>query len=294
MKKVSVIIPNWNGEKLLEKNLPRVLKALPAGTEVIIIDNGSVDRSVNYLERIGFSPSGKGKLVLVKNKKNLGFAYACGQGVKLAQGEIVVLLNTDVIPKKGFLTSVMKLFADKKVFAVSFNERQFGWSKLWWRGGFIHHGVGGRGKRPHPSAWASGGSAAFRKSYWRKLNGFDLLYEPFYWEDFDLGFRAWANGWKVLWDPQAVVEHKHEASTSKVSQGYVSMIKERNQLLFIWKNITNPWWRLTHFFGLIFRVLMGPNYIKVIWAAIGQYRRHGRPKFVGQVFTDQQVVSLLR
>ena len=48
--KISIVIPNWNGKKLLEKNLPLVFKALPKKAEIIIIDNGSIDGSVEEIK----------------------------------------------------------------------------------------------------------------------------------------------------------------------------------------------------------------------------------------------------
>jgi len=299
---ISVVIPNWNGEKLLRKNLPKILAALPRNTEVIIVDDGSTDGSKKYLRNIGYRHIGYRKnkntskflIRVIFNDRNRGFIYSCNRGVKEAKGEFVVLLNNDVVPHKGFLEAALKRFDDAKVFAVSFCEQEYGWAKIWWRGGFIHHGVGGRGKRSHISAWASGGSAIYRKSIWQELGGFDNLYHPFYWEDFDLGYRAWKVGYKIIWDPKAIVEHRHESTISKLNKNYVSLVKERNQLLFIWKNIDDFWLKLSHPFGLLLRVLTGPNYLKVIWAAWRQYRRFGKPKGNEKVRSDREILKLFK
>ena len=287
-KKVSVIIPNWNGEKLLRKNLPQVLKALPKNSEVIVVDDGSTDGSKEYLKTTTKN------LKVIFNDRNLGFSKVCNQAAKSAKGEFLVLLNNDVIPEKGFLKPALNHFNDPDVFAVSFNEPQFGWAKIWWRGGFIHHGTGGRGKKSHICAWASGGSAVFRKSMWRELGGLDKLYEPFYWEDFDLGYRAWRRGWKIIWEPGSIVYHRHESTISKFSRDYVNLIRERNQLLFIWKNIDDFWLRLSHPFGLALRALTAPNYIKVIWSACKQYRRFNKPEEKNRVRADKEILGLFK
>jgi len=290
--RVSVVIPVWNGEKLLKKNLPLVFEALPENTEVIIIDDGSQDGSKKYLEKLK-SPK-KIILRILFNQKNKGFVYTVNQGAKEARGEFVLLLNTDVVPQKDFLKPALKLFEDKEVFAVSLAEQDYGWAKIWWRGGFIHIGDGGKSKSPHACAWASGGTGIFRKEMWQKLGGFDPLYSPYYWEDFDLGFRAWKQGWKIIWEPRAKVLHEHESSTSKINREYVNLIKERNQLLFIWKNISNPWWRFSNLLGMILRVFLGPNYLKVIFAAKKQYRRCAKPTAFTGKLTDKEVVGLFK
>jgi len=287
--KISVVIPNWNGEKLVKKNLPEVIAVLPKDTEVIVVDDGSTDSSVNLLKKL--QPKLGFKLVV--NGRNLGFLKTCNKAAKLVKGDLLMLLNTDVIPQRGFLEPVLDHFKDEKVFAVSFNESKYGWAKIWWRGGFIHIGDGGQNKKPHITAWGSGGSAVFRKSIWKKLGGFDPIYHPFYWEDFDIGFRAWTNGYKIIWEPKALVEHKHEASTSKLNPLYVNLIKERNQLLFIWKNISNPLWRFSNIFGIGLRIFMGPNYIKVVIAALKQYRQFGKPK-TEKIISAREVVSFFK
>ncbi|MGB9911231.1 MAG: glycosyltransferase family 2 protein [Microgenomates group bacterium] len=251
--KFSIVIPNWNGEKLLRENLSYVLKA--NSDEIIIVDDGSTDNSLKIIENLKIK-----KLKIIKNEKNLGFVYSVNRGVKEARGEIVILLNNDVIPEKDFLKPLEEDFADSKVFAVSLGEPQWSWVRGIWQKGFIEHQPGGKTQKPHISFWASGGSGAFRKDIWEKLGGMDNLYHPFYWEDVDLSYRAWKRGYKVIWDPRSVVYHKHEGTISRFSKKYVSLIAERNRLLFIWKNITSPKMIFEHKFWLGMKLLTKPGY----------------------------------
>ena len=323
------------GRQILNSKSSNYKQKLSLEIEIIVIDNGSTDGSKEYLkklkklaarnweisspatheissdlrqseinfrkrQRANFRQSPISQFPNFKvifNNRNRGFIYSCNRGVKEAKGEFVVLLNSDVVPKKGFLEATLPHFRDPEVFAVSFNEQQFGWAKIWWRGGFIHHGVGGRPNKPHITAWASGGSAVFRKSIWEKLGGFDPLYHPFYWEDFDLGYRAWKAGYKIVWEPKAVVEHRHESTISRLDRQYVEIIKERNQLLFIWKNITNRWWRISNILGVMLRILLGPNYLKVVWSAWRRYRRFAQTKsskVEQEKLSDKEVVGLFK
>jgi len=261
MKKFSVIIPNWNGKNLLKKNLSAVLATKPF--EVIVVDDGSPDDSINFLEE-NYS-----QVKIIRHQRNLGFAAACNSGVKGAAGEIVVLLNLDVIPEKDVLEKILPDFEDPKVFAVSFNEPSWSWARIIWRNGFIEHEPGPKTQKTHISAWASGGSAAFRKSIWEKLGGFDELYKPFYWEDVDLGYRAWKRGYKILWEPKAMAYHKHEAIIGKhFPKKYIDSVSERNRLLFIWKNITDFSLTKEHKFYLLRRLIRQFGYFRIFGGAL--------------------------
>jgi GT2 family glycosyltransferase len=263
----SIVIPTWNGRRLLEKNLDSVL--VTGADEVVVVENGSSDGSLEYLQerRKRFK-----SLKVVSLAKNLGFGRGCNLGVEKTRGEIVVLLNNDVVPEGNFLEPLKKDFADPQVFAVSCCEPQWSWAKVEWRDGFLRHSVGQKTAKTHDSFWASGGSAAFRKSIWAELGGFDPLYAPFYWEDVDLCYRARKRGYKILWEPKSVVYHQHEGTIGvKFSKSYVDLIKQRNELLFIWKNITNKKRFAEHKQALWRRMVEHPGYIKVVLAALKKF-----------------------
>lgn len=257
--KISIIIPNWNGKNLLEKNLPAVLETKP--DEIIVADDDSSDGSVEFLAE-------KYPQIKIIKHQRMGFAENCNLGVKASSSDIIILLNNDVVPENNFLEPLKKDFLDQKVFAVSFNEPQWSWARIYWQNGFLEHESGNKTLATHISGWASGGSAAFRKAIWEKLGGFDEVYKPFYWEDIDLSYRAWKRGYKILWEPESVVHHKHEGTIgSHFSKDYIQCISSRNQLLFIWKNITDPQMLLSHKWGLIKR-LLNPGYWKPFLSAL--------------------------
>lgn len=258
-KTISVVIPNWRGRELLEKNLPSVLAAKP--DEIIVIDDASPDDSNQFLKK------NYPQVRLIKHQENRGFAAGCNSGAKTAKGEIVVLLNLDVVPEEDVLQKVLPDFEDEKVFAVSFNEPQWSWARILWQKGTVEHEPGPKTSKTHLSAWASGGSAAFRKSIWEELGGFDEIYNPFYWEDIDLSYRAWKRGYQVLWEPKAIVHHQHEAIIGKhFSKKDISFISERNRLLFIWKNIIDWKMIIEHKFYLL-PWLIRPGHLKSLMAA---------------------------
>jgi GT2 family glycosyltransferase len=94
------------------------------------------------------------------------------------------------------------------------------------------------------------------------------LLSPFYWEDIDLCYRAAKRGYSILWEPNSLVVHKHESTISKLSKNYVARVRERNQLLFVWKNITSPNLTKRHVGGIFKRLATHPGYIRVVLMAL--------------------------
>ncbi len=271
---ISIVIPNWNGRNLLEKNLPKILEAKQNSKnkikEIIIVDDGSTDSSVDYLKT-----NFKKKIKLIVHKTNRGFAPAINTGVRASTEELVCLLNTDVIPEKDFLEKVVLDFKDQKVFAVSLHEKGFGPATGNFTNGFFeHHGIKEQSKLTQ-SLWASGGSACFRRNLFLSLKSLDeTLFSPFYWEDVDISYRAQKRGYKILWEPKANVIHKHESviNTNNFKVRKLNLIKQRNYLIFIWKNITSNALFKKHKTALFARIKKHPGYIKIVFLALLRFR----------------------
>lgn len=266
---VSVIIPNINGEKLLEKNLPEVIKASKNPDnkiyEIIIVDDGSSDGSVKLLTK-NFP-----EVKVIKHKINRGFSAAVNTGARMAKGNLILLLNNDVVPSSDFLAPALKHFDDEKVFAVSLHEKGYSYARGSFSAGYIQLAMGEESKSVHPSFYVSGGSGIFRRSMWMELGGMDeKLLSPFYWEDIDLGYRAEKKGYVNLWEPESHVVHNHESTIGKFSKSYVQRIRERNQLLVIWKNIHSPALIRNHIVGVIRRTFRHPGYIRIVLMSLSK------------------------
>lgn len=271
MKTASIIIPNWNGRDLLEKNLPYILGAKSnlknKILEIIVVDDKSTDDSVTFLQK-NFA----NRIKLIKHTKNRGFSSAVNTGVRSAKGELIVLLNSDVKPEKNFLESVYPLFKDSDVFAVSMREPGYSYARGHFKDGYIVHSPARDSKKVEETFWVSGGSGVYRRNIWIALGGMDeKVLSPLYWEDVDLGYRALKRGYKLLWNPNSVVHHTHESTVKKLSKKYVQRIQERNHLLFIWKNLTSKNLFRKHLVGLLQRVMKGPGYIVIIFMALGRF-----------------------
>lgn len=224
--------------------------ASSGNAEIIVVDDCSTDNSIEILKEFPVS--------VICNEKNLGFSSTVNKGVKEADGEIVVLLNTDVAPENNFLEPLIAHFDDPKIFAVGCMDKSIEGSKVVLRGrglgkwerGFLVHRRGEVDKTN--TLWVNGGSGAFRKSIWEKLGGFNTLYAPFYWEDIDLSYRALKMGFSIIFEPRSIVVHEHERGSikKKYSPLQIKITAYKNQILFVWENVTDYSLLVAHLFWL--------------------------------------------
>ncbi len=277
---ISIVIPNYNGVLLLKKNLKKVLdelnnytKIAKSNAELIITDDYSSDNSVEFLH--GFSQENKKSSIEIKiltNSRNLGFSSNVDRAVEYANGEIIILLNTDVVPEKHFLFPLLTHFDNEKVFAVGCMDKSIengetvlrGRGVGKWEKGFLLHSRGDIQK--NDSLWVSGGSGAFRRTTWELLKGLDTLYDPFYWEDIDLSYRALKAGFQVIFEKESTVIHEHEKGSikKKYTPYQVKKIAYRNQFIFVWKNITDTNLLISHFIWLPYHMITA--FMRKDWA----------------------------
>lgn len=257
--KISFVIPNYNGASLLKENIPFVYKAgkyyekkKQVPFEIVITDDASIDESEAVVTSFSFPVS------YVKHEKNAGFSTNVNRGVHHASGDIVVLLNSDVRPEEAFLEPLLKHFSDDTLFAVGCLDESVEQGKIKKRGrglgsfrkGFLIHRAGD--VNTHATLWVSGGSSAFRKAYFEKLGGFYPIYNPFYWEDIDLSYRAVKAGYTIRFEPESIVRHEHDLGAIKKQfvKSKINAVAYRNQFLFVWLNITAKVYVIQHIMWL--------------------------------------------
>lgn len=253
---VSVVIPHYSRVDLLKQHLLQVVKVC-AGAEFILVDDASQDESVAYVR--DHFPTVR----VIENEQNLRFGESCNKGVAAARGEIVLLLNNDVEPLPGLLEALLPHFADRSVFAVGMAEKTDVASNTvsgkacgtFVRGLLMHSRC--LKQTAGETLWASGGSGAFRKSYWEALGGFDPLFKPAYDEDRDLCYRAMKRGYRCVFEPKALVIHEHETTNAdSFGRRRIAIMGFRNQLLFTWKNTTDPAFLLQHIVWLGYHLVV--------------------------------------
>lgn len=264
--KVSIVIPNWNGVGKIEKNFPAVLKVRGVD-EVIVVDDASNDSSVELIKK-KFP-----QIKLIVNPKNIGFAAAVNRGVKQASGDLVFLLNNDAFPGENCLIKVLDHFKDPQVFSVGLSTGG-SWNWGYFKDGFFWHNQApasqGETLQVHQTLWVSGGSGVFRKNIWEKLGGLDEMFRPFYEEDVDLGYRATKRGYLNIFEPNSHVEHYQEPGviSQSFSKEKISQIAQRNQLIFIWKNITSRKLINQHQSALAKMLVASPKYWLIFLRAL--------------------------
>lgn len=252
MKKypISVIIPVYKNYEMFYGFLTVNRKYLE-GCEVLIMNDYPLETITKSVHKI--MPHAR----VFNNKKNLGFAGNVNRGVSKSTRNYVMFMNSDVVLKDNSFTNSLNHFKrNRKLFAVSFSQKEKGGKLVGANSGYFSQGmVNHRGRNAIKLSinfWAEGGTAIFKKKLFIEFGMLDNLFNPFYWEDIDLSYRAWKAGYMVLFDPNIVVEHHHESTIGKYfDKSKVLKTAFRNQLIFQWKNLTDRDMLNDHFLNLV-------------------------------------------
>lgn len=257
--KIDIVIPNYNGADLIKKNLPELIQSVKVYDigKIIISDDCSAvsdfKKLTEFIDEI--KKDSNVKIDLIENIRNVGFSSNVNVGVSHADADLILLLNTDVSVKDDFLDAALDdLDLDENLFGVGLMDKSEENGKVVYRGrglaswkrGFLVHR---RGEvDANDTFWISGGSCIFRRSIFNKLGGLDQNYNPFYWEDIDLSYRARKSGYKIMFEPKSSVVHRHTEGSIKrhFKNSVIKKIAYRNQFIFIWKNITDVKLLISH------------------------------------------------
>lgn len=240
----SIIIVTYNSRRYIDDNIGSLIKRLPDGCEVIVVDNASSDGTAEEIARS--FPTVR----LVQNQTNVGFAPANNQAARLARGEYLVLLNPDTAADGQWLEPLLQPLRERRTAAgapvglttpkiVMMNNP----SIINTAGNDVHisgitacRGYGcATSARDYQSdavvPAVSGACFAIRADLWQQLGGFDESFFM-YLEDTDLSLRAQLAGFSCLYVAASTVSHDYKNAFSPQKIFFL----ERNRLLMIAKN----------------------------------------------------------
>lgn len=241
---VSVIIVNWNGERFIHDCFDALKAQSFRDFEVVFVDNASSDNSValarELIPGLGFS------VKLVELAENTGFTGGNNEGLRHCSGRYIALLNNDTVASEGWLEALVRamdahpevgICASKLIVAGtdiidSAGDGVFSNLRTFKRG--MGEPAASYDKEEYVFS-ACAGAALYRR---QMIDEIGFLDDDFFLlaEDVDLGFRAQLAGWKSLYVPQSVIQHKVGASIKKLS-GAAIKHSVRNERILIAKNV---------------------------------------------------------
>lgn len=250
MKKVDVVIPNYNGLKYLEGCFSSLFAQKEAPDfQVILVDNGSSDGSVAWTRE--HYP----QIQIMELDHNTGFCHAVNVGIQAGEGEYVILLNNDTRCDGLFIKSLwdrMKGDETGRLFSASA-------CMLDWKEETVLDGAGdnytllgwpyARGKGREASSYdksvrifsACGGAAIYRRSVLEEIGLFDENHFA-YLEDVDLGYRANIAGYYNCYEPKARVVHFGSGTSGSRYNSWKTGIVAENSVYLVYKNMPFLQW----------------------------------------------------
>ena len=259
--KVSVVTPNYNGVKFLKNYFNSLNQDSECIGEVIIIDNGSDDSSLEYIQKNNFNFP----VVVIKNDENLGFALAVNQGISKAKYDYIFSLNNDTEVEIGSINAMLDLIQEEDIFSVQAKMIQSDNKQL----------IDDAGDEYNLLAWTKkmgenqnsenysqvleifsscAGAALYKKSVLEEIGSFDDNFFA-YMEDVDLAIRSQIYGYRNLLCPDAVVYHVGSATSGSRYNDFKVRIAARNNVWTVYKNLPIPL-KIINFIFLFFGFLI--------------------------------------
>lgn len=237
--RVTVIVVLWNQAALTLACLRSLAEEVSVPMEVVIVDNASSDRTAELLEKVRNAR-------ILRMDENIGFLRGVNDALNEVRSGHVLLLNNDATLRCGTLSAAVKAMdSAPDVGAVGGpiilpnGALQEAGSIIWRDGstqGYGRDDEPGRGSYMFRREvdYCSGAFLLIREGLFQQLGGFDEAYAPAYYEETDLCMRIRANGYRVVYEPCAAIDHFEFGSSTKVSTALD--LQTRNQKTFCEKH----------------------------------------------------------
>ncbi len=240
---ISVIIVNWNGKKWLKRCLDTLLAQTHSNTEIILVDNGSADDSVEYIK------TNYPSIKLVLSKTNLGFAGGNNLGYKHAHGEYILLLNNDTYVEPEFLEKFVAAYAEiprlgsvQCKLVLMYDQKHLDVAGSYWTSSsfLYHYGYGKdatdkRYNQKMPFFSNKGAAMLLRRDIIEELGLFDDDFWCYY-EETDLCHRLWVAGYECWYYPNATAYHAMGGTSLLFPNDFIQFHNFKNKLLSFLKN----------------------------------------------------------
>jgi GT2 family glycosyltransferase len=228
----SVIVLGYGAEPFLEDALAAIAADCADGDEIVLVDNGIEARA----KRQSTWPA---LVRVIGHGENTGFSGGCARGAAAAMGDILLFVNSDAVVRPGTLDALTRAAVEPGVGIACGCLRLADQPDLVNSAGNPLHfsGISWAGSCGDPASEhdvardvtvATGGLLGIRRETWNALGGFEEFYFA-YNEDTDLSLRAWLQGWRVRYVPDAVADHHYEFGRSPLKMYLV----ERNRLVTV-------------------------------------------------------------
>jgi GT2 family glycosyltransferase len=240
--RAAVVVPNWNGAEHIVACLESLANQT-AKPYIIVVDNGSIDESVNIIH------TRFPDIELITLPKNYGFTGGVNVGIRRALEyghEFVALFNNDAVADKNWAAELVLAMAEARVGIATSKLTTYDGRRLDSTGEYYTSwGLPfsrGRGE-PTTNAYdkdldifaASGGATIYRSSMLKEIGLFDNDFFAYY-EDVDISFRAQLKGWKIRYAPNAVATHKIGGTSGKI-RGFTTFQTMKNLPFVVWKDL---------------------------------------------------------
>lgn len=213
----SIVVVTWNAPGHVRSCVQSVLDLTDVPFELIFVDNGSQAETREYLTQMCRTHD---NVRLVLNDTNLGYPVAANQGLAIARGKHVVLLNSDTIVTSGWLGRMLTRFEHPQVGLVgpmtnfACNDQQIDDAPFWDANSMQSYAVRWsalmKGQTVH-TPLLIGFCLAIRRDLIEKIGGLDERFFPAHFDDHDYCLRAWAAGWKCAVARDVFVYHHGHA-----------------------------------------------------------------------------------
>jgi GT2 family glycosyltransferase len=312
---VSIVIPTWKGQRLLESYLPSIIAASDhyraargANTEIIVVEDAGGDNTMQWLQS-----NYESRVKAVEHDKNLGFCAACQTGFLQARYPIVLLLNNDVRLEVDCIAPIIEHFEDSNTFAVTgkmFNQK----GDIFCNGGkiakfrrgmwssFLNYDVQSTAglDKVFLSFAAIGAFSAYDREKFLAIGGFDPLTAMY--EDIEISYRAWKRGWSIKYEPRSIAYHDaSQTMKRRYKRRSLEMLSRRSRIVMHWILLHDRVMFGSHVASMIIQLLTSWLWLdwSFYWAVLTSVRnmaailRKRRQNRQAAVRSDRELLQLL-